>query len=249
MSQEQDGKRPARRKRPGCQLEFDPVTQRCSRRIRYEVEEIPIVEASVDEIKGDEDSPHIILKFILNTEERKMYDRIWNVPLLRHRTFNWKLLGTLGQAERVRTLLGPRWATILEFDQKQYVELVHEFYATFRHKNCDFNVEHAVSFSLGRQLFEMSVPRFAVLTGLYTEEEVQTSAFTESVRGYTIGTRRYWIQPLIWLLFGLLLLRARMLVMRLHLPFGIPFTGIFIELLLPRSLVVNRVTISVAIWI
>ncbi|XP_076907764.1 uncharacterized protein LOC143564343 [Bidens hawaiensis] len=193
MSQEQSGSRPARRKRPRRQPVFDPVAQRYSRRICYEVEEIPIEEASVDEIKGDEDTPHIILRFSLNTTEKEIYDRIWEAPLLRHRTFNWELLGTLGQAERVRTLLGPRWATILRFDRTQYVKLVHEFYATFRHKTGDLFSEHVVLFSLGRQLFEMSVPRFAVLTGLYTEEEVQTSAFTESVRGYTLGTRRYWI--------------------------------------------------------
>lgn len=90
-----------------------------------------------------------------------------------------------GQVDSIRSYLGPHWATVLSFKRKQFVELVQEFYATFRHMIGNFEETYVVSFSLGRQLFEISVHRFAVVAGLYTEAEAQTRAFRQSVRGIT----------------------------------------------------------------
>ncbi|KAF5804835.1 hypothetical protein HanXRQr2_Chr05g0201821 [Helianthus annuus] len=84
----------------------------------------------------------------------------------------------------------------------QFEELVLEFHSTWKHKEGKFAEDKAVSFSLGRQVFEMNMASFAVASGFYTDEEVQQSRFSTSLRGAystdrecSVGAaelRRFW---------------------------------------------------------
>src|ERR1043165_9116028 len=105
------------------------------------------------------------------------------IPELQHRTINWELMGVLDQHERMEEMLGPKWMAILKCDRPQYRELTVEFYSTFRYNADRFLEQHAVSFSLGRRLYEFSVPRFAVVAGIYTDKEVKASGFSRLLRG------------------------------------------------------------------
>ena len=75
-----------------------------------------------------------------------------------HRVISWDLIRVLGQEERIRTLLGPRWVAALDCRWPQYRELTVEFFSTFRYDESLFYEDEAISFSLGRTLFAMSVP-------------------------------------------------------------------------------------------
>ncbi|KAJ0699335.1 hypothetical protein HanOQP8_Chr10g0354671 [Helianthus annuus] len=84
----------------------------------------------------------------------------------------------------------------------QYEELVLEFHSTWKHKEGKFAENDAVSFSLGRKVFEMNIAQFVVASGYYTEEEVKEPGFSTSLRGasssdrdYSVGAaelRRFW---------------------------------------------------------
>ena len=67
-------------------------------------------------------------------------------------------------------------------DTTQYTELTIEFHCTFRHKEGAFSEANAVSFSLGRNLYEMTIPQFGVALGLYSSEEVATEEFVNGLR-------------------------------------------------------------------
>ncbi|KAJ0670111.1 hypothetical protein HanOQP8_Chr13g0470421 [Helianthus annuus] len=84
----------------------------------------------------------------------------------------------------------------------QYEELVLEFHSMWKHKEGKFADNKAVSFSLGRRVFEMNMARFAVASCFYTDEEVQQPGFATSLRGaysidreYSVGAAellRFW---------------------------------------------------------
>ncbi|KAI3732623.1 hypothetical protein L1987_63830 [Smallanthus sonchifolius] len=84
---------------------------------------------------------------------------------------------------KIEALLGDKFRAALCCMAPQYEELTLEFHATFRYKQGNFEQHDAVSFSLGRQVYEMTMPQFAVATQLYTQAEVQTLEFITSVRG------------------------------------------------------------------
>ncbi|KAL8262393.1 hypothetical protein R6Q59_023742 [Mikania micrantha] len=55
----------------------------------------------------------------------------------------------------------------------------------------EFDSVDAVSFSLGRRVYEMSIPQFAVATGFYTEDEVLSPRFSSSLRGSSKKNRDF----------------------------------------------------------
>ncbi|MFS7939977.1 hypothetical protein Hanom_Chr05g00458251 [Helianthus anomalus] len=77
----------------------------------------------------------------------------------------------MGVSDRVADLLGPRLRAAMDCRWPQHTELTLEFHCTFRHKEGTFAEKNAVSFSLGRNLYEMSIAEFGVALGFYTERE------------------------------------------------------------------------------
>ncbi|XP_076901115.1 uncharacterized protein LOC143555456 [Bidens hawaiensis] len=166
--------------------------------IRYDSDEMPIIEGveRADIVGDGHRTPHQVLRFYDPFEEYTRHTRMRGMQLLLMRTFDWVLLGTLGADTTIQGLMSDRWRAVLECDSISYVELTREFCSTFSYTAPDFDEPHAVSFSLGRHVYEMSVPDFAVATGFYTREDVQTSAFLQSFRGYTTHQqqgRPFWL--------------------------------------------------------
>ncbi|KAF5813932.1 hypothetical protein HanXRQr2_Chr03g0104611 [Helianthus annuus] len=81
----------------------------------------------------------------------------------------------------------------MECIQPQYEELVLEFHSTWVHKEGKFEQDTAVSFSLGRQVYDMNMARFAIVSRLYTEEEVKRPEFITSLRGAYSQPRDYGV--------------------------------------------------------
>ncbi|KAJ0706351.1 hypothetical protein HanLR1_Chr09g0306001 [Helianthus annuus] len=150
----------------------------------------------------DNKANHAILQFAINTNEWKKYDKLKDTDMLQHKTIDWGWLDEIGSRQEVLDLLGPRLRMVLDCALDKYVELVLEFHSTWKHKEGKFADDKAVSFSLGRKVFEMSMARFAVATGFYTEEEVKQPGFVTSLRGaystdreYSVGAaelHRFW---------------------------------------------------------
>ncbi|MFS8024252.1 hypothetical protein Hanom_Chr16g01461041 [Helianthus anomalus] len=97
---------------------------------------------------------HPILQFEPSTLEWDKYDKLKKTDLLQHRGIDWIWLDEIGA-------------------RQEYEELVLEFHSTWKHKEGKFDDDKVVSFSLGRQVFEMNMVRFAIVSGDYTEEEVK----------------------------------------------------------------------------
>ncbi|MFS7992392.1 hypothetical protein Hanom_Chr12g01081691 [Helianthus anomalus] len=112
---------------------------------------------------------HPILKFEKDSPEWFKFKKLKDTDLLQHR--------------EVRDLLGERLIEALDCIEPQYEELVLEFHSTWVHKEGKFEQGTTVSFSFGRQMYEMNVPRFAIVSGLYTEEEVKRPEFATYLRG------------------------------------------------------------------
>ncbi|MFS7937772.1 hypothetical protein Hanom_Chr05g00431631 [Helianthus anomalus] len=99
-------------------------------------------------------------------------------------------------------LVGPKLSDAMECTQLQYEELVLEFHSTWLHKEGKFEQDTTVSFSLGRQVYEMNMAHFAIVPGLYTEEDVKRPEFVTCLRGaytkprdYSVGVnelREFW---------------------------------------------------------
>ncbi|KAI3816629.1 hypothetical protein L1987_16332 [Smallanthus sonchifolius] len=132
---------------------------------------------------------HPLLQFELGTQESRKLDTLIDTNLLQFRTIDWTLLDHIGQRDRIEALLGDKFRAALCCMASQYEELTIEFHATFRYKQGNCEQHDAVSFSLGRQVYEMTMPQFAVATQLYTQAEVQTPEFITSVRG--VFTRQH----------------------------------------------------------
>jgi len=163
------------------------AAQRHERQIKYlENERVPV--SRVRRLRE-----HTLLRFELGSFEAERLDRFVSVNLLHHRSFDWTLLGVLGQRERVEQMLGPRWINVLSCDWPQYRELTVEFHSTFIHHDDQYDEVDIVSFALGRQVFEMTIPQFAVATGFYTEEEVHSPEFLTRLRGANRRQRDYSI--------------------------------------------------------
>ncbi|MFS8016014.1 hypothetical protein Hanom_Chr15g01363411 [Helianthus anomalus] len=122
---------------------------------------------------------HPILKFEEDSSEWVKFKKLKDTKLLQHRIINWKWLRKIGSEQEVRDLLGERLIDALNYIE----ELVLEFHSTWFHKEGKFEQGTDVSFSFGRQVCEMNVPRFAVVSGLYTEEEVKRPEFATCLRG------------------------------------------------------------------
>ncbi|KAI3821111.1 hypothetical protein L1987_08668 [Smallanthus sonchifolius] len=97
---------------------------------------------------------HPLLQFELGTQESRKLDTLIDTNLLQFRTIDWTLLDNIGQRDRIEALLGDKFRAALCCMAPQYEELTLEFHATFR------------------QVFEMTMPQFAVATQLYTQAEV-----------------------------------------------------------------------------
>ncbi|MFS7961133.1 hypothetical protein Hanom_Chr08g00711241 [Helianthus anomalus] len=126
---------------------------------------------------------HPILKFEEDSSEWVKFKKLKDTELLQHRIINWKWLRKIGSEQEVRDLLGERLIDALNCIEPQYEELVLEFHSTWLHKEGKFEQGTAVSFSFGRQVYEMNVSRFAVVSGLYTEDEVKRLEFATCLRG------------------------------------------------------------------
>ncbi|KAJ0616390.1 hypothetical protein HanRHA438_Chr02g0088541 [Helianthus annuus] len=125
---------------------------------------------------------HPILKFEEDTLEYGKFEKLKDTELLQNQVINWKWLNEIGAEQEVRELLGERLIEALNCIEPQYEELVLEFHSTWVHKEGRFDQGTAVSFSFGRRMYEMNVPRFAVVSGLYTEEEVKRPEFASYLR-------------------------------------------------------------------
>ncbi|KAL8239647.1 hypothetical protein R6Q59_016214 [Mikania micrantha] len=68
-----------------------------------------------------------------------------------------------------------------------------EFHSTFMYDDSEFDSLDVVSFSLGRRVYEMTIPQFAVVYGFYTEEEVMSPRFVSSLRGAAKKNRDFCI--------------------------------------------------------
>ncbi|KAD3640814.1 hypothetical protein E3N88_30037 [Mikania micrantha] len=159
--------------------------QRDERTIRYlEAERIPA-------IKTRRLKDHTLLMFEMGTFESDMLDRFVSLELLHHRNINWELVDQLGQRDRLERLLGPKWRRVLACDWPQYKELTIEFHSTFMYDDSEFESLDAISFSLGRRVYEMSIPQFAVVCGFYTEDEALSPDFVQVLRGATKKDRDF----------------------------------------------------------
>ncbi|KAJ0797041.1 hypothetical protein HanPI659440_Chr04g0169331 [Helianthus annuus] len=180
------GEQRPRKRGPGQQeqpaLQVDTPDWRL-RKIKYITpERIPIC-------KINNRADHPLLQFELNSNEWKKYDKLNDTDLLQHRTIDWGWLDKIGSKQEVLDLLGPKLRTMVDCVWDQYEELALEFHSTWSHKEGKFADAKAVSFSLGRQVFEMDMARFAVASGFYTPEEVQQLGFATNLRG-TYSTDR-----------------------------------------------------------
>ncbi|MFS7914701.1 hypothetical protein Hanom_Chr02g00156591 [Helianthus anomalus] len=126
---------------------------------------------------------HPILKFEEDSPEWDKFEKLKDTELLQHRVIDWKWLEEIGLEQEVRELLGQRLIYAMNCIEPQYEELVLEFHSTWVHKEGKFEQGTTVSFSFGRQVYEMNVPRFAVVSGLYTEEEVRRPELATYLRG------------------------------------------------------------------
>ncbi|MFS8028159.1 hypothetical protein Hanom_Chr16g01507201 [Helianthus anomalus] len=114
---------------------------------------------------------HPILKFEEDTPEYDRFEKLKDTELLQHRVINWSWLREIGAEQEVRDLLGERLIAAMNCIEPQYEELVWEFHSTWLHKEGKFEQGTTVSFSFGRQVYEMNMARFTIVSGLYTEEE------------------------------------------------------------------------------
>ncbi|MFS7955138.1 hypothetical protein Hanom_Chr07g00639111 [Helianthus anomalus] len=113
---------------------------------------------------------HPMLDFEEDTEERVKLKKYVVTQTLEHRVIDWEWLQGMGASERVAELLRPRLRMAMDAcDGSQYTELTIEFHCTFRHKEGAFSENNAVSFSLGRNLYEMNIAQFGVALGLYCD--------------------------------------------------------------------------------
>ncbi|KAJ0639770.1 hypothetical protein HanLR1_Chr16g0607461 [Helianthus annuus] len=126
---------------------------------------------------------HPVLKFEPSTSEWNKYDKLNDTDLLQHRVIDWLWLSEIGAKQEVRDLLGQRLINVLECIEPQYEELVLEFHSTWAHKEGKFEQGTTVLFSLGRQVYEMNMASFSIVSGLYTEEEVKRPEFVTYLQG------------------------------------------------------------------
>ncbi|KAI3776250.1 hypothetical protein L1987_46023 [Smallanthus sonchifolius] len=121
-------------------------------------------------------------QFEVDSGEMQKLTTLITVDLLPYRRIDWSLLDRLGARARVEQLLGEKFIRVLDCDARQYKEITLEFHSTFDYKQGNFNEQEAVFFSLGRRPYEMTIPQFAVATQFYTDEEVQSAEFRNSLQ-------------------------------------------------------------------
>jgi len=124
-----------------------------------------------------------LLRFVDDSNEYEKLCDLMGSDMLTYKTIDWDMLDVIGQRGRIKELLGPKFRAALCLRERQYKELTLEFLCTFRSKEGNFDQPDAVSFALGRQMYEMTVAEFGVATGFYTEDEVNTAEFNTSLRG------------------------------------------------------------------
>ncbi|KAM0007650.1 hypothetical protein Hdeb2414_s0136g00808731 [Helianthus debilis subsp. tardiflorus] len=124
-----------------------------------------------------------LLRFTLGSFEFMKFEAIKKLKLLEFRRIDWGLVNRLGQVERVQELLGEKFRWALECEVPQYLELTMEFHSTFIYRHPGgFDESDVVSFALGKQVFNMSLPQFAEATGLYLAQEVVSDEFRGLLR-------------------------------------------------------------------
>ncbi|KAF5814804.1 hypothetical protein HanXRQr2_Chr03g0115241 [Helianthus annuus] len=141
---------------------------------------------------GDEGDPTCpYLQFPQGSRARGRCARLHTIEIGEHVGIDWELLTTLGEVERARDIVGldTPWSRLFELAMEDsYPELTIEFLSTFTYaphpadymEDPNFPV-HEVTFRLAGQEFQMSVREFAVVTGLYTEPELDTDLYTQAV--------------------------------------------------------------------
>jgi hypothetical protein len=125
---------------------------------------------------------HTLLQFEPGTTEADACAGLVDVGLLQPRTFDWDLIGQLGQQDRIGAMFGVHWRAALACTTQQYCELMTEFLSTFEHSLGRFPDPTVISFSLGRRVCDNTIPEFSVATGLYTSEEVTDPQFATRIQ-------------------------------------------------------------------
>jgi hypothetical protein len=138
---------------------------RLARVIRYSVAEAsPNLEQPPSLIDERVISEHTLLQFAEATSQAEACAGIIDMELLQPRTFDWECVDQIGQRDRLEAFLSLRWRAALAAPAQQYLELTIEFISTLEHTLGDFSAPTAVSFSLGRRVYDMTIPQFAVAT-------------------------------------------------------------------------------------
>ena len=104
---------PKRKRGPAPRPRGDPTEQVPDpdfgrRRIQYsERERLPICSTRILR-------EHTLLRFQIGTPEFKKFDALVDTDLLEHRAIDWDWLDTVGQRDRIKALLGPRFRAALD---------------------------------------------------------------------------------------------------------------------------------------
>ncbi|KAD2805176.1 hypothetical protein E3N88_38553 [Mikania micrantha] len=129
--------------------------------------------------------------------------RILRMTVPRPRCIDWGLLADVGEAARVRAILGEDtpWTRLFDIaDMPTYRLITVEFLSTFRYRahqaavreEDDEELPPDVEFSLCGQHVEMSIERFAVHLGIYYEPETVRDDFTQGLTQGEEGVMRAW---------------------------------------------------------
>ena len=101
----------------------------------------------------------------------------------------WESLGAVALQSRAVATCGPHWQRLFSISRSVYHELALEFFATFHLITplTDYEREDALTFRLAGAERRLSLRQFAVLMGLYQQEELDTPAFTEAITDWPEG--------------------------------------------------------------
>lgn len=162
-----------------------PEPRRRRRRVRPQADPLP---------------GHAYLQFEPATEAYMRCDRLRTMEMDGHPAIDWEILATLGEEQRARGIIGfdTPWDRLFTGAYQPTLRAISvEFMSsfTFTPRPDDMPEEDddpedpffEVSFRLRGQWHRMSLRRFAVVSGLYTEEETFTPLYTEGITELTPG--------------------------------------------------------------
>ena len=143
-----------------------------------------IVQSGPGQSSSAPPAPHPLSQFG-SGEQRERHQILSTLPIHPNYAFNLEELNKIGLGDSVMQIIRTsKWDLFVQINETPFRELLLEFLATFSFdkRSTSFDLPNTVQFRLGDNRFQLSLFKFSIHCGFYTEEFVSSPEYGQCLK-------------------------------------------------------------------